>query len=641
MPRSAALPVALALALVVTACGSEPEVELSTRVGEATPLPSAPDLVAERVAAYQSWIGAMPRLGIDAPEGEADTLASGTPAAKVPRKKSEKRAERKKSSAAAPDRSTIARAADVPLPPPHPPRDASELAATVDALRRGPLVDVAIPARNLAESGPELWTPLRELLLAERKGRKADYKALLDRIGGDVPNRYGHFERAWKRAHGFKDIALSEDWYGDLLALPPSRVGKALDGIYRECVLTAALLQAAPRIARDRPDLAGEVVATLLDLAYAHEGTYRDEVGRAIRAIGDEAVPHLVRASLRPPAKDEEERYAIPYRRAEYAELQLDRLDRLQPKRAAQALADDPRRLAELMAAYAERRPEDAVEVLLDHVDAPIPRVRRAARAAFLAYVSGPPPAIERKTLRLLGGKTSQVKARPSYRESAQAAIRSRLAGASPGRLEEPCRLHLEDGTRDAACEAQPERHTLAYFEHLDHDERTREESAVAAALALADLDATVAELDRLLVQNPEMVIDARIVDAYQRAADAALAASEHGRAGQLLRKEAILLATLDPARSEALTVQALLAEASVPELPPEGRTMLLSTAEALAPEGDAVAATVAAARASRPRAAELRWGALALRWGLLAAALALLGGIGARLRRRAPLVRA
>ena len=64
-----------------------------------------------------------------------------------------------------------------------------------------------------------------------------------------MPNRYGHFELGWKRAHGFT-VKLSEDWYGDLLALPPARVSKVFRGIYRDCVVTAALLRAAAQIGR-------------------------------------------------------------------------------------------------------------------------------------------------------------------------------------------------------------------------------------------------------------------------------------------------------------------------------------------------------------------------------------------------------
>ena len=613
------------LLLALAGCGAEPEVEVSTRVGAPKALPGPAEVLADQVAAYQSWLAAMPKLGIDAPEPEP-TPATTTAAAKAPK--------RPRPKAAGPTRGdpAQARAADVPLPPPHPPRDPAALAATVDALRRGPLVDVAIPARNLSAADAALWGPIRELLAAERRGRKADYKAVLDRIGGDVPNRYGHFERAWKRAHGFRDVALSEDWFEDLLALAPGRMSKDLWGIYRECVLTTALLRAAPRIAQERPEIAGEVVDALLDLAYAHEGTFRDEVGRALRAIGDEAVPHLVRASLRPPAKTEEERFAVPYRRAEYAELQLDRLDRLQPRRAVKSLRDDPRRLAELLAAYGARRPEDAAEVILDHVDAPIPRVRQAARAALLAYVQGPPPPVERKTLNLLGGKTTEVKARPSYRESAATALRSRLGRAAPELLETPCQLYQPGVGRDPTCEAQPERHALAYLDHLDAAERAQEDAAVSAALALPELAATVAELDRLLALNPALG-DERLPDAYERAADAALAADDPARAGQLLRKSAILLASRDPARSEALTVRALLAEASVPALPPEGRTMLLSTAAALAPEEVADQATAAA---TRPPTAP-RWGTIAPAWALLTAALAALSLLGARLRGRRP----
>jgi hypothetical protein len=622
MRRSLML-VSLPLALLL-ACRSDPEVEVTTRLGEADPLRPAPELLAEQVAAYQRWLSEMPRLALSDEAPASTTEVPPNPKAPAGPAKARTKAASKP-----------ATAREVPLPPPHPPRDPSELTALVEALRRGPIADLAIPARNIALADPALWPQLRELLLAERRGRKADYKALLDQIGGDVPNRYGHFDRAWKRAHGSPNVLLSDDWHEDLLALPTRKVATSLHGIYRDTVLQTSLLRASARIARERPERAGEVIEALLDAAYIHEGTFRDEVGRTIRAVGDDAIPHLVRASARPPAKTEDDRYAIPYRRAEYAELQLDRLDRLQPRRALLAVQDDPRRLSELLTAYGDRRVADAADVLLDHVQAPLPRVRAAARAAVLAFVTGPPPPIERKTLNLLGGKTTSIKARPSYRETAALALRARLAREAPGLLEEPCRVILEGGAPDPACLAQPERHALAYFDHLDRDQHAHEAALIASALERDDLQSTVTELDRLLVgaTTVSAPIDPRILDVYRRAAEQAIASDDPRRAGQLFRKAAVLLADHDPQASAALTVQALLAEASLAELSPEGKSMLLATAETIAPGHAEVGAAIAALRSNRTRRSSPPWSTLLLTWALALATLTLLATLGARLR--------
>jgi hypothetical protein len=123
--------------------------------------------------------------------------------------------------------------------------------------------------------------------------------------------------------------------------------------------------------------------------------------------------------------------------------------------------------LADLLAAYGLVKPDDAAAPILEHVDAAIPRVRAAARAAFLAYVSGPPPRPERHTLRLIGGHTSDGPLRLTYRDFARLAIRERLANEYPELLEPECRAITEDGQRDRVCEAMPMRLAEAYFARL------------------------------------------------------------------------------------------------------------------------------------------------------------------------------
>ncbi|MCA9660671.1 MAG: hypothetical protein KC486_20180 [Myxococcales bacterium] len=582
----------VAVAALVAGCTSDPEVSVSTRVGEVESPQPPTEALREGIDAYRRWLGTMPSLSLGGGDDELaddgdgdDATANGS---KRERGRKGAKSRRAKDKEPAP-----------PPPPPRPPKTEAEFEAAVAALRKGPVEDVAIPANNLALAGPELWPAIRERLLAPRKSRKVDYRALLDLIGGDVPNRYGHFERAWKRAHGY-DVKLSEDWFGDLLALSPRKIGRSFHGIYRDVVLETALLKAAAKIGATRPDLVDEVTATLLDSAYVHEGTFRDEVGRALRAVGDPAIPELVRSSVKPAIDKEDDRFETPYRRAEYAEYQLDALDRLQPQRAVAAALEDPHLLAAILAAYGERRFPDAAEVLLEYVDAGIPRIRRAAREAFLAYVTGPAPAPERKVLRLLGGKTSSAKAGQTYRDTAAIAIRERLEAEAPDLVEEPCKIHLPEGGRDESCERQPERHTHAYLAFLDARRAAEEEASIVAALAHEELGETITALDRLLVANPTRMADGRVIDAYRRAAEEALSVGQHSRAGQLLRKTAMLIADRDPEGRRTLTIQALLAEAESDGLSPEGRAMLLTTAEALAPDDPELQAAVAKIRSQR-----------------------------------------
>ena len=269
---------------------------------------------------------------------------------------------------------------------PEPPRESAAFAAQVQALREGPIDEVGIVARNLAEAGPELWPEIAEQLLAERERPKREYKQVLALIGGDVPNRYGHFALHWKQAHGY-DVRVSEDWFEDLLGLPPARVSKLLRPVYRDALLTVSLLRAASKVAASDTGQVEAVVAGLLDAAYVHEGTFRDEVGRAISAIGDPAIPHLMRQSVIPDDADEG---SVLARRGAYAGYCLDRMDRLHPSRAIEAASGERRLLADVLGAFAEVKDGEAAPLLLDYVDADAPGVRAAGRAAFEAYVVGP-----------------------------------------------------------------------------------------------------------------------------------------------------------------------------------------------------------------------------------------------------------
>ncbi len=513
---------------------------------------------------------------------------------------------------------------------PTPARELAQFEAQVAALRDGPVDEAGLIARNLALADAALWPEIRELLLAERERPKREYKQVLGVIGGDVPNRYGHFDLHWKQAHGY-DVRVSEDWFEDLLGVEPARISKLLRPVYRETLLTVALLQAASNAARTEPRLVGEIVAALLDAGYVHGGTFRDEVGRAIDAIGDPAIPHLLRESV---VADDLEEGSVEERRAAYASYCLDRMDRLHPSRALDAVSDDRELLADTLLAYAEARDGEAAPLLLDWVDADAPGVRRAARTAFGDYVTGPMPKIRRKAIRLLNGHTSTQRAELSYREHARLAIRERLSKQDADLLEPECELWLPGGIIDANCERQPERLFRAYVERLDERRLARRDALVTRALSNKDRAAGAAMLDTLLTDGSDPVEPALIAPFYVEVASDAEAAGDPVRAAQLLRKSAMLLADTEPARARALTVDALVLEARADGIDSAGKAMLLKTARDLAPDNPAVGAALTALDD------ELGQSTAALRerlgWTLLAvlASLGLLGLIAGRIHR-------
>lgn len=515
---------------------------------------------------------------------------------------------------------------------PAPPAEAEALLAQLEAIHEGPVDEIAVPVRNLAEAGPELWPQVREALLAERERPKREYKQVLGVIGGDVPNRYGHFALHWKKAHGYK-VRVSEDWYEDMLALEPARVSKLLRPVYRDILATCALLEAASKIAREEPELVDEVVAALLDAAYMHKGSFRDEVGRAIDAIGDPAIPHLMRESVIP---EDAEEGSVAERRAEYAGYCLDRMDRLHPQRAIEAVADDRRLLADVLGAYAAVRDGEAAPLLLDFVDADQPGVRAAARTAFESYVTGPLPKVRRKSVRLLGGGTTTRRAELSYREHARLAIRDRLAKQEPELLEDECDLWLEGGVIDADCERQPERLFRAYVKLLDERRASRRDALIARALS-SDHEAGAAMLDTLLTDGTSLGPEGAelIAPFYAEVAAEVETQGDPARAAQLLRKSAMLIADADPVRARELTVDALVLESAVEGVDPRGREMLLNTALDLAPDDPTVSAAMGRLRAERAATDGALRQRFTLVLGALLALLALASWIAGRLHQR------
>ncbi len=513
----------------------------------------------------------------------------------------------------------------------HPPTTTEEFEELVAAVRKGPLDELAGPARRLAASDPSLWPQIRERLLAERKSPKGDYRSLLGAIGGDVPNKYGYFARAWKRAHGF-DVKLSGDWFEDLLSLPRSKVSPGLLSVYRDCVLQTALLRAASKIGAKDPKRSAEVVAALLDAAYVHRGTFRDEVGRAVVAVGDASIPALVEASLSPSTRtrDQDKPEVL---RAKYAELLLDKMDRLHPARATEAAKASPRLLAEVLRAYGTRRPGEAASILLGFCDDRSARVRAAARASFDAYVTGPAPKSAGRTVRLLGGGTGKALAYLNYRDRARLAIIERLTEQAPELLEPECEVMSETGKLDTHCEQQPARHAKAYIGWLDERRAKAQQIAIDAALANANPDAGAEALDRLIAQG-DLAEPVRVAVFFAEHAGN-LRDETPKRAAALYRKASMLLRDQDGDRSAALHAEALAVEASLEDLPRTGRLMLID--RALEVRDDAGLRASRAALASAPAFEASAIGRVRL-WagaGLITAVLLACGLLGGPLRRR------
>ena len=523
------------------------------------------------------------------------------------------------SRAAAPVTATAA-----PAGPARPPTSNTDLADLALAIRKGAIDEVGGPARRIAASPVALWPEIRAALVVPRRSPKGDYRSLLAAIGGDVPNRYGHFDLSWKKAHGFT-VKRSEDWFEDLLVLPRTKLSPVLAPVYRDCVLQTALLRAAAEIGKN-PGVSSQVIDVLFEVAFLHEGTFRDEVARTIHAVGDEAVASLWRATILNDDPDEEAQ-----RRAEFAAIALDRMDRWIPERAEAALRSEPRRLADLLDVWGEARNGNAAATMLAHVDSRVPRLRAAARAAFSGLVEGPLPKTISRRVRLLGGGTGQAQAFLNYRQRAAIAVREALARSQPSAIEQPCEP-LPDAPPDPRCEGQPSRHAAALFAVLDARRQAESTAAIDAAVSSANSETTLGELDRLLAERPELGDEPRVAAAYRHGAAQALVDGDALRGAALSRKAAVLLSASDPTAAETLRLQALLAEADSGAVPAWGRQMLLRTAEQLRPDSPQVAAAIAASPptvfgSTHP----LPTDRLALGCGCVVLAFACIGGVTRR----------
>lgn len=458
-----------------------------------------------------------------------------------------------------------------------PPTTVPELRRALAAVVRAPQEELPGVARNLVLASPEVWPELLASLETPLKHSKRNYKAVLDVIGGDVPNRYGHFARTWKRRHGYS-VKLSTDWIPDLLALPEAQITRTLRPMYRDLLLRSLSLHAAAHIGRAEHDLGPAVVDALLDAAYAKDGVFRDEVSRAFDALGDPAVPQLMRRS-RLPTEDPERAGELGVRQAKYARFVLDRLDRWIPSRGVNPLRADPALLANLFRAYGEVLHGEAAELLLEFSDDDTPALRDAARGAFRALVTGRAATRKRRSLRLLGGRRSSERAELTYRGHAMSALRSALEGIAPETIEAdpPCTDRREDGTLDLLCTQRPSRLFGALLHAYDARRTERAQQVLAESDALQDTEPThaLAKLDGLVSVGAHLYVGEQLAERFTQVADRFEREGQRAAAAELLRKAAFFLHTTHPERAKTLRARALRHEASLPGIQPEGRAML------------------------------------------------------------------
>jgi hypothetical protein len=412
------------------------------------------------------------------PEGAAP--ASPTPTAPAPSPDAKPAAPAPKAAAPAPE-------AKAPGP------DDAKAVAILERIVAGP--DSAARKTAIAELAPiapRAVDAVGAWLIRAHQAEIADRREVLSDIQASVPDKSGRFSQPARQTGKEQKADDDLDWQPALLGLDPARTGVG------EVIADDAAIRALAATS--------EVAAAQLifDAAFQPETMiYRDECGRYLRKMEPASIPALTVESM---AKD--------YDRKRYATWQLERLDRQEPEKALDAALGDEALTIATLDAFRRIHHREAVHAVWHHVDDPSPRVRAAARAAWMGYVTGPPPPpAPVAKLKLPGGKETK-KPKPlwlTYRELADNELRKAanelLHEDYP--LEDPTLEDEEEGHehRSKTVKVDLEELTQRLFGYYDGERAKRDAAEWAAAKAKADagdLAAATQLVDRMLAANPE-----------------------------------------------------------------------------------------------------------------------------------------
>ena len=344
-------------------------------------------------------------------------------------------------------------------------------------------------AAALEELGEGATPALIELLERSRRSTEDERREVLRAIKADIPDEDGKFASARRRGRGKgREVITGDDydWLAALAELDPGMTG--LGEVMADVAIIRALA-ASQQIA---------AAAAILDFAFEDAGmVYRDEAGRYLRKMAPYSLPTLIAAS-------EDRRRQAAQRR--YAGYQLERLDRRIPAKALDHASLDEELKVAVLDAYGKAKPREAVGAVLAATNDTAPRVRQAARRAWMAYVTGPePPPAPKRKLQLPGGKLTDEE-EPlwlNYRELAAEELQrvyEQVLGEKP-----PRRTSLEKLSDQ-----------LFTYHDAQRAERLAAQYREAAALAAdSDWSAAAAAYDRVLAQSPDHPERAAMAPAY------------------------------------------------------------------------------------------------------------------------------
>jgi tetratricopeptide (TPR) repeat protein len=433
----------------------------------------------------------------------AATTAAAEPPDRPDQKKSEKAGKDTKADAKKAD---AKKPADPPAPVPRKPGlDDAKVTAVLDKIVAG--ADAAARKAAIAELGklaPTTVEAIGEWVARPHQTEQADRRAVLAEIKAAVPDKTGRFNTPPRQSGKEMQADDDIDWLKALLELDAAMTGVG------EVIADVAAIRALAAT----KDL--RAAAVMFDIAFGEDSIiYRDEVGRYLRKMEPYSVPALIREAQLGKGPD----------RQRYATWQLERLDRQDPLKALAVAAGDERLMIGILDAFRETKLREAVHAVWTKVDDDSPRVRAAARAAWMDYITGPPPRpAPRKKLTLPGGKLTK-KEKPlwlTYRELADTELR-RAANEllhEDYPLEDETNLDDKENFRVKTEKVDLLAVTKRLFDHFDAERAKKEGAQWAAAKAKADagdLEAAAAMLDRLIATNPDRGERAEMAKVYAR----------------------------------------------------------------------------------------------------------------------------
>lgn len=376
-----------------------------------------------------------------------------------------------------------------PPPPRTPGPDDAKVKAALEKIVAGPdraAREAAI--KELTILAPHAIDAIGEWLARPHTASIEERRAVLKEIRAQVPDKTGKFNVPERQTAKEKKADDELDWQASLLALDA-----AMPGVGEVIADDAAIraLAATNEIPAAQP---------IFNAAFYDETMiYRDECGRYLRKMGPQSIPVLTKESQ-----------AKSYDRKRYATWQLERLDRQEPGKALASAAGNETLTIAILDTFRATKLREAVHAVWSKVNDDAPRVRAAARAAWMDYVTGPPPPpAPKKKLQLPGGKLTK-REKPlwlTYRELADNELRT----AANELLHED--YPLDDPTLDdydktsKTVKVDLEELTKRLFEYYDTERAKQDTAQWAAAKAKADagdLAGATAMLDRLLAQNPQ-----------------------------------------------------------------------------------------------------------------------------------------